>query len=395
MIKHYQFRIYPTKSQQVQLEKHFGCVRYIYNWALDRKKSLYEFEKKSITTYELQKELTALKQEFEWLCEVNNQSLQQSIQNVDTAFSNAIKHKKGFPKFKNKYKSRDSFKVINSLHLDFENNKIKIPKMQEGIDIVLHRTFEGKIKSATISKIPTGKYFASILVDNQQELPVKPKIQAKTATGIDLGIKDFAILSNGEKISNPKFYKKLLGKLKYLQRKYSKNKGKRTLKKIQTLHEKIANQRKDFLQKTSTNIISENQTIILEDLNIQGMIKRCKPKQDGQGNYIPNRQTAKSGLNQAVSDVGWGMFVDMLTYKADWYGKNIIKIGRWEPSSKKCSNCFEVNQNLTLADRKWTCNNCETVHDRDINAAKNIKRIGLNDYVIGMRKSYLNSKLTA
>jgi len=392
MIKALKYRICPTKIQQELLEKHFGCVRFVYNWALDRKKSLWDNDKTSITTYELQKELTVLKQEFVWLKEVNVQSLQQAIQNVDTAFSNFCKHKKEFPKFKAKNHSNFSFKVINNLSIDFKNNRIKIPKFQYEINIILHRPIKGIIKSATISRTSTGKYFASILVDTQQEQPSKPKVQSKTTITLDLGIKDFATLSDGTKIKNPTFLNKEESKLKFLQRKASKHKGKRTKLKLAKKHEKISNRRKDFLHKTSSKLISENQTIIIEDLAIKNLSKRYKPKQGEDGKYLPNGQAAKSGLNRRISDVGWGMFVDMLTYKADWYGVNLIKIGRFEPSSKRCSNCKAINKDLTLKDRVWSCVECGITHDRDINAAINIKQIGLRDHVIGMRNSYLKSK---
>jgi len=180
--------------------------------------------------------------------------------------------------------------------------------------------------------------------------------------------------------------------LAYQQRKYAKYKGKKTLHKIRLLNEKIANQRKDYTQKLSSKLISENQTIIIEDLTIKNLSKRCKPKQDEDGKYLPNGQVAKSGLNRSIQDAGWGMFVDMLTYKANWYGVNLIKISQWEPSSKKCSNCKVINKDLTLDQRKWTCKHCGSVHDRDINAAINIKQIGLRDHIKNIRSEGLKTK---
>ena len=243
------------------------------------------------------------------------------------------------------------------------------------------------IKSVTISKTKTGKYYASVLVDTKIDKPIKQPVQSKTTVGIDVGVKHLAILSTEEKIENPKYYKKALSYLKYLQRKYAKYGGKRTLKKLQLQYEKIANQRKDNLHKVSSKIISENQTIILEDLNIKGMTSRIKPKQDESGKYLPNGQSAKSALNKSINDAAWRIFIDMLIYKADWYGINVIKIGRFEPSSKKCNICKAINKDLKLSDRSWQCETCGAIHDRDINAAINIKQIGLKNHCLNNIRS--------
>jgi len=239
-----------------------------------------------------------------------------------------------------------------------------IPKFKEGINIVLHREIKGTIKSATISVTTTGKYFVSILVDTNIEIPTKPPIKENTTVGIDLGIKDFAITSNGEVFENPKFLRKAQSKLKYVQRKYSKNKGKRTKQRLALLHEKVVNKRKDFLHKVSTKLIRENQTIALEDLAVSNMVKN-------------------HNLAQAISDVSWSTFVTMLKYKADWYGKNILRIGRFAPSSKTCSCCGYINKELTLKDREWTCGSCSAVLDRDVNAACNIKTFALKNNLSG------------
>ena len=260
--------------------------------------------------------------------------------------------------------------------LDFENEKLIIPKFKEGISIILHRKYKGEIRQCTISRTPTGKYFVSVLVENKKELPNKFKIKENSAIGSDLGIKSFIVFSDGMKIDNPHYLKFGLEKLKYIQSKYSKYKGKRTKHKLALQHELIANQRKDFLNKLSSKLISENKTICLEDLNISAMMKRVEPKKDESGKFIQNGQSAKSGLNQSISDAGWGMFVDMLKYKAEWNGNNIIQIGRFEPSSKTCSCCGAINKNLTLEDREWTCA-CGKTHDRDHNAAVNIKSFAL------------------
>lgn len=354
----YKYRIYPTNSQKELIAKHIGATRFVYNLALETKNTAYLGSKHNFSPFDLIKQLPELKKECKWLKEVNSQSLQQSIQNMDIAFKKFFKGA-GFPKFKKK-SNRGSFAVPQNVIV--ENNRLIIPKFKEGIDIVLHRPIEGAIKSATISVTPTGKYFASILVDTGMEIPNKAEVNENTTIGIDLGIKNFAITSDGEVFENPKFLRKAQSKLKYTQRKYSKHKGKRTKKRLALLHEKVANQRKDFLHKTSTKLIRENQTICLEDLAVSNMVKN-------------------HNLAQSISDASWSTFVTMLEYKAEWYGKNILKIGRFAPSSKTCSCCGYINKKLTLNIREWTCPKCNSVLDRDVNAAVNIKTFGLKQYL--------------
>ena len=357
MFKANKYRIYPTNSQKELIAKHIGCSRFTYNFALETKNSVYLGSKQNLSSFDLIKKLPELKKECEWLKEVNSQSLQQSIQNMDIAFKKFFKGA-GFPKFKSKHKGRQSFSVPQNVIV--ENDLLIIPKFKEGLDIVLHRPIKGTIKSATISVTPTGKYFASILVDTNEIIPQKAAIKENTTIGIDLGIKDFAITSNEEVFENQKNLRKAQSKLKYVQRKYSKNKGKRTKQRLALLHEKVENKRKDFLHKTSTKLIRENQTIALETLNVAGMVK----------NHC---------LAQAISDVSWSTFVTMLEYKADWYGKNILRIGRFAPSSKCCNICGTINKELTLKDREWTCPKCNSVLDRDVNASINIKSFALKN----------------
>ena len=281
----------------------------------------------------------------------------------------------GFPKFKSKHKGKQSFSIPQNVIV--ENNLLIIPKFKEGINIVLHREIKGIIKSATISVTPTGKYFVSILVDTNIEIPIKTPITESTTIGIDLGIKDFAITSDGEVFENPKYLRKAQSKLKYVQRKYSKHKGKRTKKKLAKLHEDVVNKRKDFLHKLSSKLISENQTIALETLAVKNMVKN-------------------HNLAQSISDVSWSTFVSMLEYKADWYGKNILRIGRFAPSSKTCS-CGVINKDLKLSDREWTCKSCGTTHDRDILAACNIKSFALKNIFSGehrVKKSGRTAEIT-
>ena len=360
MLKGLKYRLYPTKSQKELIAKHIGSSRFVYNLALETKNTAYLGSKHNFSPFDLIKQLPELKKECEWLKEVNSQSLQQSIQNMDIAFKKFFKGA-GFPKFKKK-SNGGSFSIPQNVIV--ENNLLIIPKFKEGIDIILHREIKGTIKSATISVTPTGKYFVSILVDTNTEIPNKAPITESTTIGIDLGIKDFAITSDGEVFDNPKNLRKAQSKLKYVQRKYSKNKGKRTKKRLALLHEKVVNKRKDFLHKTSTKLIRENQTICLEDLAVNNMVK----------NHC---------LAQAINDVSWSTFVTMLEYKANWHSKNILRIGRFSPSSKTCSNCGHINKELTLKDRSWTCPKCNSFLDRDVNAAINIKSFALKNNLSG------------
>lgn len=360
MYKARKYRIYPTSSQKELIHKHCGSVRFLYNLALETKTMAYLGSKVNLSRYDLQKQLVDLKKELPWLKEINSQSLQVALLDLDTAYSNFFKGRADFPKFKKK-SNRGSFNIPQNVIV--ENNLLIIPKFKEGIKINLHRDLVGTIKQATVSFTPTGKYFVSILCDTKEETPTKAPITENTTIGIDLGIKNFAITSEGEVFENPKFLRKAQSKLKYVQRKYSKHKGKRTKKKLAKLHEKITNQRQDFLHKTSTKLIRENQTICLETLVVKNMVKN-------------------HNLAQAISDVSWSTFVTMLEYKADWYGKNILRIGQFAPSSKTCS-CGVINKDLKLSDREWTCKSCGTTHDRDILAACNIKSFALKNIFSG------------
>jgi len=359
VLKAFKYRIMPTRAQAELINKHIGSCRFVYNLALETKQRAYAGNRVNLSCFDLAKQLPGLKEECAWLKEINSQSLQQSIINMDTAFTKFFKGQTDFPKFKRK-DARQSFNVPQNVLL--EDGKLSIPKFKEGIKIIQHRAISGEIRQATISRTPMGKYFASILVDNKKELPNKKAIKEATTIGIDLGIKSFLITSAGKAFDNPAFLKRSLSKLKYTQRKYSKHKGKRTKYILAAIHERVANQRKDFLHKASTQLIRENQSIAIEDLNIAGMVK----------NHC---------LARSISDAGWGEFVRQLEYKGEWYGKNIIRIGRFEPSSKTCSNCGNINKDLTLQDREWTCSGCETVLDRDLNAAINIKNFALKNHL--------------
>lgn len=367
ILRAYKYRIYPTKEQEVLLTKTFGCVRYVFNKALKIKTSIYETEKKGISVFDITNQMVEWKgqEETKWLKEVNSQALQMSLRNLDMAFTKFFREKKGYPKFKNKY-DKQSFTNPQSTKLDLEKSLVFIPKFKKGIKIVCHRKFDGKIKSSTISKTPTGKYFISILVEEDINLPQLPVKDENKCIGIDLGIKDFAILSDGTKIENPKFLKKNLKKLARAQRKLNKKKKgsknrEKQKKKVARIHEKVANCRKDFLHKT-TSSLTKNQSytsIAIEDLDIKEMVKNKK-------------------LSRSISDVGWGYFKQFLIYKCEWYGKNLITIGRFEPSSRLCE-CGYYNHNLTLKDRVWACPVCNKTHDRDVLAANNIKKFAFRE----------------
>ena len=360
MLNTYKYRIMPNKRQTELINKHIGAVRFLYNLALETKQIAYASKQVSLSRYDLQKQLVDLKKECEWLKEVNSQSLQVALMNLDAAYLRFFKGQSSFPKFKKK-SNGGSFNIPQNVVL--ENGKLIIPKFKKGIDIVLHRPIKGEIRQATISRTPTGKYFVSILCETGETNKPKATIKENTSVGIDLGIKTFLVTSNGLEIDNPKFLRKAQSKLKYVQRKYSKTKGKRTKQRLALLHEKVVNKRKDFLHKVSTKLIRENQTIALEDLAVSNMVKN-------------------HNLAQAINDVSWSTFVTMLEYKADWYGKNILRIGRFAPSSKTC-NCGVINKDLKLSDREWTCKSCGTTHDRDILAACNIKSFALKNILSG------------
>jgi len=301
--------------------------------------------------------------EAPWLKDCPSQALQMSMRNLDNAYTNFFKRGAGFPKFKNKH-SRQSIQLPQGVRISEDGKKVFIPKLK-WTNVDLHRELgEGTIKTVTISRTTTGKYFISFLVDNQVELPRKKEIKKETAVGIDLGIKDFAITSDGMKFENKDFMKKMQRRLRVEQRSLARkergsNHWQRQKLVVALLHEKVRNQRQDYLHKISSYLVDKYDTICLEDLNVKGMVK--------------NRNLAR-----AISDQGWSEFCTMLKYKSEWRGNNIRVIGRFDPSSKMCSCCGKINKELTLANRNWTCS-CGEVHDRDVNAAINIKNFGLRD----------------
>ena len=360
MLRTYKYRLYPTQRQSSLIDQSIGVCRLVYNLALEVK--IWAFRNGTrLSAFDLCYQLVDLKKEYDWIDQVDSQTLQAAVRKVDIAFRNFF-NGKGYPKFKSK-RNGGSFQCPNNTRkVNWGESTLTIPKIKN-IPIVLSRKFQGKIKTVTITKTPTKKYFASILVETNEDTASARKVQ--NAIGIDLGIAHFAVMSNGQKIDNPKYLSKTIARLQVLQRRASrKNKGSHNRKKANLkaalIHEKIANQRNDFLQKVSTRLIGDNQTdtICVESLFVRNMVKNHK-------------------LARAITDVGWSKFISMLEYKGKWYGKNVIKVDPWFPSSKTCSNCGQVLDELDLSVREWNCGGCQATHDRDVNAAKNIRMKGL------------------
>lgn len=370
MFKSFKYRIYPTEPQKVLLAKHFGCCRWVYNWALATKQTAYKESKTNLGKFDLMNLLPTLKKqkETEWLKEVDSQALQATVANMDTAYQRFFKKLSAFPNFKSKHDSKQSYTIPALTKVHFNHGLVFIPKFREGIKCKFDRTFSGTIKKSTVSKNSSGQYFISILVDTGIEIPNKPILSSKEdILGVDVGLTHFCITSTGEFIDNPRFLKKNLRKLKQLQRKLShkqkgsKNRIKAKLK-VAKLHQTIVNKRTDFLHKLSTKLISENQAVAREDLSVAGMMKNHK-------------------LAKAISDVSWSEFDRQLAYKAEWSGKHFLKIGRFEASSKTCNCCGYHNKELSLADRECKCPSCGAEYNRDVNAAKNIRDWTFDKYI--------------
>lgn len=339
------------------LNKHFGCARFVYNYFLDRRIEQYKENKKSGNYYTDAAFLTELKnqEETKWLKGVNSQALQAALRHLHTGFVNFFRGTARFPRHKSK-RRKNSFHIPQ--FVEVSEGKLHFPKFREGIKIVEHRALKGEVKHCTVSKTPTGKFFVSILCEVQHK-PLEP---TNKSVGIDLGLKDFAVTSDGIRFKNNshlKRYGRQLAKAqKHLSRKAKgSNSRNRQRLKVAAIHEKIANTRLDLLHKVSTQIINEYDTICLEDLNVKGMMANHK-------------------LAKHIADASWGTFVRLLEYKASWNDKRIVKINRFYPSSKTCNECGYVHQGLTLSERTWTCPNGHSL-DRDLNASKNILEEGL------------------
>jgi putative transposase len=359
----YKFRLNPTKKQEELLSKHFGSIRYVYNLFLDKRTKFYlnakkkQLAKKSLSYVDCAKELTQIKKETEWLNECNSQSLQHSLKHLDSAFNRFFKKLAKYPRFKSR-KNKQSFRVPQFVVV--KEGRIYFPKFKEGIKIDQHREIEGNIENATISKNVAGQYFASIGVTRN----IDHKSKQDNVVAVDLGIKSLVVCSNGVRFENIKPLKQLEKLVRIRQKAVSRTEKKsngriKARLKLGKLQVKIANIRSNHLHQISSKLIDENQLIILEDLGVKEMMS--------------NHRVAKS-----IGDCSWAELVRQICYKADWYGRKIIKIDRYFPSSKTCSKCGYINDELRLADRQWQCPRCSITHDRDYNASLNILNQGYN-----------------
>lgn len=353
MLKSFKYRLYPTEDQIVLLNEHLNSTRFIYNLALETKMNAYTSNKINLSRFDLSAQLVDLKNEAPWLKKVNSQSIQHTLIHLDNAYKKFFSGS-GFPKFKKK-SSKQSFHVPQSVKI--ENDRLHIPKFKQGIKMIIDRKHKGSIKSATISKTPTNKYYVSILCETSDPIPTKKLCNPNTTVGIDMGLKNLITLSTGEKIPNLRNMRNT--KICHLQRLLSKmkkgsNRKRKRQQRLNKIYEKLYNQKNDLLNKISTEITNRFDTIVLEDLNVKGMLK--------------NHKLAKS-----ISESNWSELVRKLEYKCLWNGKNLVKIDRFYASSKICGHCGAKYKELKLSEREWTCGICGTKHDRDVNAALNIK----------------------
>ena len=359
----YKFRLYPTKAQTELLAKHFGCARFVYNYFLNQRQEQYRLTGKSDNYVAQAKALTTLKKQEEtaWLKEVNAQSLQFALRCLETSYTNFFKKRAKFPNFKSKH-SKNSFTAPQFAYI--AGNRLFIRKFKEGIKCRVHREIKGKIGKVTITKTPSGKYFASV---HTEEEYITPFEKTNKSVGLDLGLKDFLTTSEEERFNNNHYTKKYERRLataqKHLSRKKKGSRGYESQRlKVARLHEKISNSRADYLHKCSISLVRKYDIICVENLNVKGLMR--------------NHHLAKS-----ISDVSWGSFVAMLTYKAEWNDKKVVKVDRFFPSSQTCNVCGHINKETKdLSVREWECPSCHTHHDRDVNAAINILRVGLKQY---------------
>ena len=381
-------RLYPNVAQREFFAKTFGCCRWVYNDALAHCLRLYEAGEKRPSAYDLTNRLPALKVEHTWLSDADSQALTYACRCVDTAYQNFFRRVKsgetpGFPRFKSKHRGAVTYTATKGTGIALEPRRLKLPKAG-WVRCRGTRAWKGRIKRATVRQTPTGKYYATVLIDDGRELPAQPEA-GLTPLGIDVGCKteglthQFAALSTGEIISAPAEYKRQMKRLRRAQRRLDrKQKGStnrvKQKRRVAQLHERIAAVRRDFLHKLTHRLTCENQALAVEDLNVKGMMVKpaAKPDPERPGAFLPNGASRKRGLARSLASASLGEFFRQLEYKCAWRGVALLKVGRWEPSSKRCSCCGEINESLTLADRRWQCPACGAELHRDINAAVNI-----------------------
>ncbi len=368
MLKAYKYRLLPDAEQAEKIAQHFGCARDVYNWVLETRQKHYEATTKTLSKKELQDRLVHEQKILKpWYKEVNSQTLLAAMLHAIGAFDRFFKKKAKFPRFKSRKDPWQGYHCPQHVKVNFEKSCVQLPIIG-WIKAKLHRTFEGKIKTCTIKKAPAGHYHLSVLVDDTQALPISQMVDAENTLGVDVGLKHFAVASNGVKIENPRFLDRALPKLRQLYRSLSrKKKGSKNREKSRLIlakkHDDVARQREHFLHEAAHTLLRENQaeTIALEDLHIKGMLKNRK-------------------LSRHISNVAWSRFSKIIEYKYQWAGRNVIYCNRFAPSSKQC-RCGYKHVDLKLADRIWTCPNCEEMHDRDLLAAHNIKQFALAERV--------------
>ena len=371
MLKAIKICIYPTVEQVDFINKQLGCCRFVYNNCLAFRKDSYQNEHVSVSSSSAVKHITSLKKDNEWLKHVHSKVLQQSVRDMNQAYDNFFKLHKGFPKFKSKHDNRQSCRFPKDAFIGVRGNRIDLIKVLKDIHFKCSRNDErylnrnqDKVKSITLSKEPNGKFYLSVLIDK----PLRQVPQSSSMVGLDLGIKDFAVTSDGQVIENFHFKKNEESRLKRLQRQISKkvvgskNREKARLR-FAKLNEKIRNRKLNFLHDVTNHLIDENQVIVMEDLNVKGMVRNHK-------------------LAESISEVNWGEFRRILTYKAAWHGRQLVFIDRFYPSSKRCNHCGYIYKELTLKDRQWVCPECGSLIDRDYNAALNILEEG--ERIIGL-----------
>lgn len=411
MLRGVQCRLYPTAEQRDFFARSFGCVRFVYNEALAHCQAEREAQRKRPSAIDLQKRLPAIKGIHPWLAEVDSQALKVACRDLDSAFEAFFRrvkagHTPGHPRFKSKHGREQSFTCTQTLAADHTERRIKLPKCGwvkcRGL-----RQFDGNIKRITVRQSASGRYTASLLIEDGHSEPIPTALaEGVTVVGIDMGCKTegnqqkLATLSTGQVIMMPAYLKGALKRLARAQRKLARkakgsNNSRKQRQRVARLHERVANQRRDFLHQTTHRLTRENQALAVEDLNVKGMMAAPKPKQDEQGNYLPNGRAAKRGLARSLTNVGLGEFARQLRYKALWRGVTLLECGRFEPSSKTCSGCGHRLAELPLAVRAWVCPECGAEHDRDINAAINIKHFAIRVVGAGSPELTLPERGTA